>query len=53
MEKEKATEVTCPSCQDNENVKNVQTTVFLIGGSLLFLSFYGLVSMILDIVSLF
>lgn len=53
MEKEKASKVGCQACKNSRKIKNFNTGVFIAGGILFTLSIYGLVSLILDIVSLF
>ncbi len=53
MEKEKATEVKCPTCTDSKQVKNTQTFVLIFGGIFTFFGIYGIVSFIKDIISLF
>lgn len=53
MEKEKATEVKCQTCNESKQVKNTQIFVLLFGGIFFFFGLYGIVSFIKDIISLF
>ena len=53
MEKEKGTEVKCPTCDESKQIKITQRIVFIAGGIMFFLAIYGFVSLINDIKSLF
>ena len=53
MEKEKATEVRCKTCEDSRQVKNTQKFVLIGGGIFFFFGLYGIISFIKDILSLF
>jgi hypothetical protein len=53
MEKEKATEVKCKTCEESRQVKTTERIVFIVGGLMFFLAIYGIVSLVNDIKSLF
>jgi hypothetical protein len=53
MEKKKATEVKCATCDESKQVKNTQSFVLIFGGIFTFFGIYGIVSFIKDIISLF
>jgi hypothetical protein len=53
MEKKKATEVKCSTCDESRQVKNTQSFVLIFGGIFTFFGIYGIVSFIKDIISLF
>ncbi len=53
MEKEKATEVKCHTCDKSKQVQNTQKFVLIGGGIFFFFGIYGIVSFIKDIISLF
>lgn len=53
MEKKKATEVKCKTCEESRQVKNTQKFVLIFGGVFTFFALYGFVSAIKDLISLF
>lgn len=53
MEKEKATEVKCPTCDESKQVKNTQRFVLIFGSIFTFFGVYGIVSFIKDLISMF
>ena len=53
MEEKKATEVTCPTCDESRQVRNTQRFVLIGGGIYFFFGIYGIVSFFKDIISLF
>ena len=53
MEKEKATEVKCPTCNESRQVKNTQNFILIFGSIFTFFAVYGFVSAIKDLINLF
>lgn len=53
MEKEKATEVKCHTCDESKQVKNTQRFVLIFGSIFFFFGVYGIVSFIKDVINLF
>lgn len=43
----------CKTCTDNNQIKNTQRFVLIGGGIFFFLGIYGLISLIMDIMSIF
>ena len=53
MEKEKATEVRCKTCEESRQVKDTQKFVLIFGAIFTFFGLYGMVSFIKDMIALF
>ena len=53
MEEKKATKVGCQACKKNNNIKNIQSGVFVFGGLFFILAIFGMISLVKFIMDLF